>query len=144
MTDPATELVAICRIFAAFEKEQVCCGDVTVAQCVVLQSLLTSPSEAALLAEEHGVSRSAMTRLVDGLERRDWVVRTRDPEDKRHVSIELTKSGRRQAQGLADLTQKTIESALSKLPKAKRAQVVESMSLVRGVLEQCRDDFRES
>lgn len=138
MTDLTDELVALCRIFAAFEKEQICCGDVTVAQCVVLQSLLKEPSEAAVLAEEHGVSRPAMTRLVDGLERREWVVRTRDPDDRRHVTIELTPAGRREAQMLYDRTKNAVEAILGRVPRAKRGQVIDSIKLVREILDDCR------
>lgn len=138
VTDLTDELVALCRIFAAFEKEQVCCGDVTVAQCVVLQSLLEQPSEAAVLAERNGVSRPAMTRLVDGLERREWVVRTRDPEDRRHVTIELTDAGRREAQMLYDRTKQAVETVLGRVPRGKRNQVIESIKLLREILDECR------
>ena len=69
MNDFVDDLVALCRYFGMFERERVCCGTVTVQQCVVLQSLLVGPSEVGPLAESVGSSPSAMTRLLDGGER---------------------------------------------------------------------------
>ena len=140
-SDPVSDLIAICRLFAVVEKEQVCCGTVTVAQCVVLQSLLRGPSEAALLASEHGVSRSAMTRLLDGLERKAWVLRTRDRADRRHVRVHLSESGQQEAQRLRQLTQHSLQTVLTHLPKGKRNQVQESIHLIRTALEKCRHEL---
>lgn len=141
MTALTEELIAICRLFAAFEKEYVCCGTVTVAQCVVLQSLLAGPSEAAVLAQEHGVSRSAMTRLLDGLERKRWIARANDREDRRRIAIALTRTGKKEATKLRSQTERSIERVLSEIPRQKRAQVAESIALVRRGLERVRRDL---
>ncbi|RLB48267.1 MAG: hypothetical protein DRI90_25545, partial [Deltaproteobacteria bacterium] len=69
MSDLTAELVRICRHFGVFERESVCCGSVTVPQCLVLQELLEAPRDMSALAAQAGASLSAMTRLVDGLER---------------------------------------------------------------------------
>ena len=139
--DPAEALIAICRRFAAFEKDQVCCGTVTVAQCVVLQALLSGPSEAAVLAETHGVTRSAMTRLLDGLEKKDWIRREHSAEDRRRIGISLTRAGKKEAVRLYDITKRSIATLLQEIPQEKRAQVSESIVLIRDALERSRDQI---
>jgi DNA-binding MarR family transcriptional regulator len=69
-------------------------GDVTPAQSALLRNLGEDgarPSELAALA---GVTRQAITKLVDELERLDLVRREPDPEDGRGVIIRYTDRGR--------------------------------------------------
>jgi DNA-binding MarR family transcriptional regulator len=135
------ELIAIARAFGVFERETVCCGTVTVPQCVVLQELLEEPRDISRLADRVGVSMSAMTRLVDGLERRAWVSRTRSIEDRRKVVVELTAGGRREAARLRALSQQLVDTILARIPAEKHAQVLESVRLVRLAMAEFRDDL---
>lgn len=52
------------------------------------------PLPQARIAEYLGIERQTMANLIDDLERRDAVERTRIPEDRRVWAIELTRSGR--------------------------------------------------
>jgi DNA-binding MarR family transcriptional regulator len=131
MTPFTNDLVALCRRFGMFERDRICCGTVTVQQCVVLQALLVSPSEVRPLADSVGSSPSAMTRLVDGLVKRDWVERVRSDEDRRRVHVTLTPEGRVEAQRLQSMTDRSIETVLAAIPEEKREQVIESVALVR-------------
>ncbi len=141
MKSPASDLVAICRMFGVFEREAVCCGTVTMQQCVVLQDLLTAPSDVSGLADGAGVSLSAMTRLVDGLERRGWVVRERDVEDRRRVFVSLSKAGAAEARRLAGLTEIAVEAVLSRVPAKKRSSCVEAIRLLRQAVVDAREDI---
>lgn len=134
----ATELVAICRFFGLFEREAVCCGTVTVQQCVVMQELLAASRDISGLASYAGVSASAMTRLVDGLERRGWVIRSRGEDDRRRVDVGLTQQGRREAERLREMTEDAVAALLSRIPAAKHPQVVESLRLIRMALTDTR------
>ena len=129
------ELIAICRVFAAFEKERVCCGQVTVAQCVTLQALLEGPSEAAQLADRQGVKPSTMTRLLDGMESRGWIERTPNSRDRRRLTISLSKEGRKEARRLREVTRRCLAEVLAGIPTDKHAVIGEAMSLVRTALE---------
>src|SRR5262245_28946382 len=51
------------------------------------------PLTPAELAERTGVTRATITGLVDTLERAGLVTRTPHPEDRRMMSVELTKRG---------------------------------------------------
>ena len=138
MKDFVDDLVALCRYFAMFERERVCCGTVTVQQCVVLQALLDGPSEIGPLADGVGSSPSAMTRLLDGLVSRGWVERVRAEKDRRCVHVSLTKAGRDEAKRLRGLTVGAIDLVLAEIPKNKRAQVIESVGLVKNAIEDAR------
>jgi len=139
--DFVEELVSICRIFAAFEKEQVCCGTVTVPQCVALQHLLDDgASDVSALAESLNTSISATTRLVDGMEKRGWVARERDPEDRRRVFVGLTDGGRDEAERLKGLSRQAAIEVLGRVPVSRQHDVIEAMGLVRQALEQVQDD----
>lgn len=129
------ELVQICRFFAAFEREAVCCGDISVAQCVVLQALLEGDLDVSGLAGRSGSSVSATTRLVDGLARRGFVERSRAAEDRRRVIVTLTDGGRAEALRLRDMTGQTVWSVLSFVPIERRGDVLEALQLIRRAIE---------
>lgn len=136
MRDFVDELVSVARLFGLSERDAVCCGTVTVPQCVALQTLLTGDQLVSGLAAHAGVSNSAMTRLVDGLEKKGWVDRTRSAADRRTVTVGLTPSGRAEAERLRSATQRCGDQLLEQIPAEKRAQVLESLTLVRQALEQ--------
>jgi DNA-binding MarR family transcriptional regulator len=46
-------------------------------------------------AQEIGVDRTTMVALVDGLERAGWILRERNPTDRRAYALRLTPTGRR-------------------------------------------------
>lgn len=135
------DLVAFARLFGLLERNAVCCGTVTVAQCVALQLLTSGSWDNASLAEELSVTRGAITRLLDGLEKRGWVERRRSDEDRRRVEVVLTESGRAEARRLRDLTAASLELVLSKVPPAKRESVEEAIHLLRVSAEQTRAEW---
>ena len=138
MKDLVGELVAICRVFGVFEREAVCCGTVTIPQCVALQALLDGDHDVTRLAAHMGVSASAMTRLVDGLERRGWAQRVRGEDDRRRVDVALTSEGRSEATRLREATERGVAAVLAHVPPSKHSQLAESLQLLRAALEKSR------
>jgi hypothetical protein len=66
--NPLTEdIMVFYRMFSSFEREEICCGTVSPAQCVLLQTLMEGEWDVSSLATLSRVTRGAMTRLVDGL-----------------------------------------------------------------------------
>ncbi len=128
-------------MFATLEREQVCCGTVTVAQCTVLQTLLAGTWDVSALASNARVTKGAMTRLLDGLESRGFVERDQDPDDGRRWLIVLTATGRKEAERLAGMTEKAVDLVLSRLPKDKRKPAIEMISNLRRAAEQVRDEI---
>jgi DNA-binding MarR family transcriptional regulator len=118
-------------MFAMLERDQVCCGNVTVAQCVVLQTLLEGTWDASTLASHARVTKGAMTRLLDGLESRGFVERHQDPDDGRRWLIQLTASGTKEAKRLAGMTENAVALIIS-----TRSTVAEASGLETAVVEQ--------
>jgi DNA-binding MarR family transcriptional regulator len=69
-------------------------GDVTPAQSALLRNLGGGGSRPSDLAAHTGVTRQAITKLVDELEQLDLVRRDPDPDDGRGVIIRFTDRGR--------------------------------------------------
>ncbi len=141
MTDEFTDaLVAISRHFGVLERDTVCCGEVTVQQCVALQRLHNSPAGVSTLADHLGKSTSATTRLADGLQRRGWVERQPHPEDGRRIQLLLTDLGRQQARQLRASTEQMARELLSHIPEQDRHEVTRAMTLLEEAIARCRTD----
>ena len=141
MSTLVDDVVAFCRMFAMLERDQVCCGTVTVAQCVVLQTLLEGTWDASTLASHARVTKGAMTRLIDGLESRGFVERQQDPDDGRRWLIELTASGTKEARRLAGMTENAVALIMSRMPKDMRKPVVAMIADLRKAAEEVRDQI---
>ena len=135
------DVVAFCRMFAMVERDQVCCGTVTVAQCVVLQTLLEGTWDASTLASHAHVTKGAMTRLLDGLESRGFVERHQDPDDGRRWLIELTASGTKEAKRLASTTENAVALIMSRMPKNMRKPAIAMIADLRKAAEEVRDQI---
>ena len=138
MTVVVADVIAFCRMFASFEREEICCGSVTQAQCVLLQTLSAGEWDVSSLAASARVTKGAMTRLVDGLEAKKLVRRDRADDDARRVLVTLTAEGKKEALRLARLTEQSVDAVLEHIPKADRADVVRSIHLLRVAAEQAR------
>jgi DNA-binding MarR family transcriptional regulator len=70
-------------------------GSLTLSQYGLLQALSGRPAARVRdLADEAGIAPSTATRILDALERRAIVRRTRSAEDRRGVTVSLTDEGR--------------------------------------------------
>ena len=68
---------------------------ITMTQLSVLRRLRGGPQTVGRLGAEVGLSPASVTRLVDRLEKRGLVARSRDVEDRRRVDVRLTAHGER-------------------------------------------------
>jgi DNA-binding MarR family transcriptional regulator len=69
--------------------------DLNVDQCIVLMHLWEEDGQnQAQLGETAGRNKTTVTRAIDTLERKSFVVRVSDKIDRRHKLIYLTQSGR--------------------------------------------------
>lgn len=137
------DFVAVCRAFGLFEREAVCCGNVTVPQCIALQELLGGRRDISALAKVLGLTVSGATRLLNGLEKRGFVVRERGDDDRRHVEVHLTAAGRTEAKRLRNLTSKIVDMVLARMSKSERDKVIEGVRLLRGALDETEASIRQ-
>jgi len=138
MSSVAEDVIAFCRMFSSFEREEICCGTVSAAQCVLLQTLTAGEWDVSSLAAQSRVTKGAMTRLVDGLEKRGWVVRERGEDDGRRVLVSLTGDGKKEAKRLNRLTERSITTLFERIPEDQRDHVVRSIHLLRKAAEETR------
>jgi MarR family transcriptional regulator, multiple antibiotic resistance protein MarR len=63
------------------------------------------------LGERLYLEKSSVSRLVDGLERRGWVVRTKSPGDSRHKLVSPTPKALETAERCATIARAVLEDA---------------------------------
>jgi DNA-binding MarR family transcriptional regulator len=68
---------------------------------------------AADLAREYGIDASAVTRLIDRLEKRGLLSRVRSEEDRRVVRLALTAPGMEMAEKIPDIFNKVLDALLT-------------------------------
>jgi len=122
----------------AFGRKVEACG-VTVAEWVVLRELFDcdgiAPSE---LAERLGMTRGAISKLIDRLVRKGLVRKTAGKEDRRYQSVALTKDGQNLVPKLAALADQNDEEFFGDLGAAERETLMKLMERIvrtRGLKE---------
>jgi len=101
---------------------------VTVAEWVVLRQLLASGAVApSTLAEALGLTRGAVSKLVDRLLAKRLVSRTAGTDDKRFQTVALTTAGRKLVPTLAALADANDAEFFGHLRDEQRAALVEVM-----------------
>lgn len=112
-------------------------GELTVPQFRVLVHLryrldFNSNSK---LAESIGVSVPAMSRMITGLEKRNYVSRTADPNDRREYKISLTSKGIKVCDAIRSEAVQKIAEQLTKLNKQELKSLQQSLPLIQKVFE---------
>ncbi|WP_442110819.1 MarR family winged helix-turn-helix transcriptional regulator [Pseudomonas sp. NUPR-001] len=82
------------RVYQFRDRDRICCYDVSVTQCYAVETLVKQgPLRLQALAEEMFLDKSTASRVVDTLERKGYVSRVEDPEDRRAVRVQATDAG---------------------------------------------------
>lgn len=112
------------------ESEMACC-QVTLAQCHAIVEIGRAETLALNeLAERMGVDSSTMSRTVQQLVAVGKVLREPGQEDRRKVVIRLTDEGAREFRSIETAMDSEFRSVMNAIPAEKRAQVLESLSLL--------------
>lgn len=98
---------------------------VTVAEWVLMRQLLasgtTNPSQ---LAEAVGLTRGAVSKLIERLTRKRLVVRLSSEDDRRYQTVALTASGKRLVPALAQLADENDQEFFGHLKLKERLDLV--------------------
>ncbi len=87
--------------------------DTTLREYWVLTCLVDRDAASqAALSETLAIDASDMVRLIDSLEKRDWVKRERDPRDRRRQIVAATKHGSKAQSELSELVLAAEDRAL--------------------------------
>lgn len=83
------------RVYQFRDRDRICCHDVSVTQCYAVETLVKKGAlRLQVLAEEMYLDKSTASRVIDTLERKGYVSRVEDDEDRRAVRIQATEAGR--------------------------------------------------
>ena len=89
----------------------------------------------AQLAARLQLDRSAVSRLVDALERRQWVRRVSHAQDRRALHVLLSEQGRAAADRLAGARRARLATLLEAIPAHERQKVLDSLGLLADALD---------
>ena len=127
-------LIALRRISQAIDlqskKLMQTCG-VTGPQLLVMQVVNYEDSvTVGNLADQVNLSQATVTSILDRLEKRELVLRTRSHEDKRKVFVSLTDSGREALRQAPTLLQEHFVDAFSQLRDWEQTLILSSLQRV--------------
>ncbi len=107
---------------------------VTVAEWVILREMFSNKNQISpsAIAELTGLSRGAVSKLVDRLENKKLVTRLDSASDGRYQILNLTKSGRQIVPELAQIADENDEAFFGVLSKAERTHLT---SLLKKIAE---------
>jgi MarR family 2-MHQ and catechol resistance regulon transcriptional repressor len=91
----------------------------------VMEALLhKGPLPVKALGEKVLLTSGSMTAAIDRLERRGWVMRGDDPQDRRSRIVRLTPEGRKTIQALFRTHERDMEQAARRLSEKERAELM--------------------
>lgn len=98
--------------------------DVTVAEWVILRELYEKEEVVpSLLADRLGMTRGAISKLVDRLAAKSLVSRKLNEQDRRYQALALTGEGRKLVPQLSSLADRNDEEFFGHLEPAERAMI---------------------
>lgn len=101
---------------------------VTVAEWVVMRELFDrDPMPPSGLAENLGMTRGAISKLIQRLVQKSWVSRTRGSTDRRYQSVALTEEGRALVPTLAAIADQNDEAFFDVLSASERETLMRLM-----------------
>jgi DNA-binding MarR family transcriptional regulator len=115
-----------------------CCG-VTSAQCHLLMEVESRGKTGITdLAGVLELDKSTLSRTVDGMCRSGLLNRVTDPANRRRQLISLTAEGKQRADSINQLCDGSYRRLLERIPRDKRAMVMESVSLLARAMRRLR------
>ncbi|MDZ7958326.1 MAG: MarR family transcriptional regulator [Aulosira sp. DedQUE10] len=87
------------------------------------------------VAEHLGVTRATASNITDRLVQKNLVSRVENPQERRHVLLNLTEIGKYHLQQVRSLTSARIASVLTHLPKEQIQSVVEGLTVLSSIFE---------
>lgn len=139
-TDTATwwaELERLSRALGRVGPDEVCCGGLTPRQTSILRTLVASEgARLSDLAQQSGITPSAMTRVLEKLEAHGLVERVRGAQsDGRAAIVRITPQGRKVREDLDRLTLERADKIFRDISEDERENVVRALKVLSSALE---------
>jgi DNA-binding MarR family transcriptional regulator len=133
----AKELDRLERMLGQIGPDEVCCEGLTPRQTAILRTLAAQEgARLSDLAQASGISPSAMTRVLEKLEKQELVQRVRGSQpDGRAAMVRITPRGRQVRRRIDQLMQDRIRVILDAIPAAERAAILRALATFNSALE---------
>ena len=102
-------------------------AEITLTQVQVLRALRDGPQTLLKLGQANGLSPTSVTRVVDRLERRGFVTRRRESEDRRLVQVYIQPAGERLMGEIKGMRGTDIHQAVEAMTSEERRQLTSSL-----------------
>lgn len=110
--------------------------DLTGPQLMVLRALaLEAPRTVSALADAVQLSQATVTGILDRLERKSLVTRTRSSEDKRRVMVAPTDRAEQIMASPPPLLQEHFITAFDRLAEGERSEILRSLARIADLME---------
>lgn len=131
----------VARGISRLEREEICCGDLTLQQFETLRSLRDAgPLTLGAAAKVLGIDLSTASRNLALLVKRGYLTRRRGKEDAREVRFALSKKGSACLDTLCCDERFVFASLLARVPTERHAVVGEALELLAAALAEERSD----
>ncbi|WP_160684056.1 MarR family transcriptional regulator [Clostridium sp. C2-6-12] len=130
------------RKLGLLNKQESCCIEVTLAQCHALVEIGRSKSISLKeLANILGLDISTMSRTVDSLVKKKFVVRIPSETDRRSVLISLTSKGLSLFQDIENKMDAKFKSIFDNIPKEDQLTALSGLSIIIEAINKNHDPF---
>ena len=125
------------RSLGVLEGKKAFCYDCTYAQChVIWETAQENKISVNELATRLNITKSAVSRTVDDLVNKGYLVRNPNPNDRRYVDIELTEKGQKAFREIELNSRRYFEAVLEIIPENKRETTLEGIQIFSSALYQ--------
>ena len=133
------EIVDLIKKYQFRDRNQICCCGVSVSQCYILEILhhygdLTMNN----LAEKMHLSISTVTRVVEQLVKKKYVIRQEDATDRRFRLIKLTEAGEAAYQKSWENVFASEKTILANFPSEHRELLIDFLQKLNSAMEDWR------
>jgi DNA-binding MarR family transcriptional regulator len=107
--------------------------EMTMGQLRMLETLSHRQWTLSELAEQHQVTVSTMSRLIDVLVKRNWVARHSHPDNRRQVLLTITATGEESRDAMRISVLRQTVSLFAQLSPAEQAQLYAGIAVLRNL-----------
>jgi DNA-binding MarR family transcriptional regulator len=126
----------IIRSVDLYSKQLLATSQITAPQLVCLLAVVDfGPLTVTAIGREVHLSPSTVVGILDRLEEKGWIVRTRTEDDRRMVLVSATPQGATLARQAPSPLQQTLATRLAALPELEQATIALSLERVVALME---------
>ena len=91
------------------------------------------------IARRMNVVKSRVTKIIDGLTRKDYVQRIKDPEDSRVTLLSLTPRGAAKLNEINGFMEEVHLEVLNRMPESQRTVVLSNLELLKSAMQSVKE-----